>query len=109
MHRVILGLEQGTLCDHRNHDGLDNRRQNLRPCNDSQNAGNKRKHLGASSQLKGVDWHKSSRKWRAQIRINGRSKHLGCFTSETAAAAAYDRAALIHFGEFALTNGMLKT
>lgn len=109
MHRQILGLEPGTYCDHRNHNGLDNRRENLRPATRAQNNGNQRKAPGTSSRYKGVSWNKNASKWIANIKINGRSKYLGYFTTEQAAAAAYDRAALIHFGEFALTNGMLKT
>lgn len=43
-----------------------------------------------SSQYRGVRSERN--KWRADIRVNGRKKFLGYFTSELAAAEAYNRA-----------------
>ena len=47
---------------------------------------------GGSSQHRGVHWHKGNRKWEAQIRIDGKSRFLGCFADEEEAAAAYREA-----------------
>ena len=44
------------------------------------------------------------RKWRAAIRENGRSRHIGCFEDEVEAAKAYDKAAEKYHGEFATLN-----
>lgn len=109
MHRLILGATAGQQCDHRNGNGLDNRRANLRFCTTSQNQQNRRKqdHIcgkACSSVYKGVDWHKSSRCWRARIRHRGKQTYLGLFGNEYQAAAAYDTKAKELFGEFALTN-----
>ena len=39
-----------------------------------------------TSGYKGVSWHKQVKKWQAQIRVNGKLKYLGLFTSPTSAA-----------------------
>jgi len=102
MHRVILGLEPGDKreTDHKNHNGLDNRQDNIRICTHSQNQQNKSLQKNHSSQFKGVRWHKRCNKWQTQIG----HKYLGLFTSEVEAAKAYDAAAKEYFGEFALLN-----
>jgi hypothetical protein len=105
MHRLLLGEPAGYV-DHRNRNGLDNRRSNLRIATPSQNAAN-RPPLRTGS--KGVRparnaWWNTDR-WVAQITIDGRCRHLGYFATEAEAATAYDRAALEQWGEFALVNG----
>ena len=106
MHRFICGVTDPEVkVDHRNRNGLDNQRRNLRDCSNGQNSMNQRKRRdGVSSKFKGVCWHKRDRKFQADIRLNGRSKFLGMFVSELDAALAYDTAAREHFGEFALCN-----
>jgi hypothetical protein len=101
MHREILGTPDGMECDHINSNRLDNRKQNLRICNRSQNQANRSKSSNNTSGYKGVNWHKVNQKWRAKIKINGRSKYLGCFTDIEDAAKAYEKAAIEYFGEFA--------
>ena len=104
MHRELLGLLPGELVDHINHNGLDNRRGNLRRCTKVQNAANSRKRAGLSSSFKGVSWHKSLGYWNAYICRGKTKKHLGWFKSEEEAAAAYARAAKRRFGVFAHTE-----
>jgi len=106
MHREIQGLKFGDKreIDHRNHNGLDNRRCNLRICTHSQNTRYQRPRKGCTSQYKGVYLQKICSKWHAQIVINGHRKYLGLFTSDTEAALAYDRKAKELFGEFACLN-----
>lgn len=107
MHRLLM---PGALqVDHKNGDGLDCQRSNLRVASDSQNRGNERKRHSyngrrTSSRFKGVYWGKRERKWVAQIGVNGRHRGLGSFADETAAARAYDAAALEAWGEFACVN-----
>lgn len=105
MHRTILGLIKGDgkQTDHINHNGLDNRKCNLRICTYSQNGQNRRKQR-SSSKFKGVTRNKISKKWFAQIQINGKGKYLGSFIDEIDAAKVYDKAAKQLFGEFAQTN-----
>lgn len=100
MHNLILGI---VGVDHINHDGLDNRRQNLRPANHSQQNMNARR-VGATSMSHGVSVHPHSSRYRARIQVAGRSISLGTYDTEEEASAAYKRAALLHFGEFALAD-----
>ncbi len=105
MHRVILGAGPGEEVDHRNGDGLDNRRSNVRLCTKAQNTANRRKRRDAcSSRFKGVARHKATGKWRARIMCGGKPKYLGLFADEIEAARVYNAAALKHFREFALLN-----
>jgi len=106
MHREILGLKLGDKLesDHINHNGLDNRRCNLRICNRFQNQHNRQPQKNCSSSYKGVYWNKEYRKWQIQIQVNGKRKNLGRFNSEIEAARVYDEAARGYYGEFAFTN-----
>lgn len=104
MHREIVGAKAGEQVDHINGDPLDNRRSNLRICNNAQNRANMHRKRRSSSRYKGVHWHKRDRRWVATITINGQRIALGSYTDEEEAARAYDRAAPEVFGEFARTN-----
>jgi len=105
MHREIMNASVGLLVDHINHNGLDNRRSNLRIVTPQQNSWNTRlgRNLG-KSKYKGVAWNKNTRKWRANICIEKKPKYLGFFEDEKEAAKAYDRAAKKHRGEYAFLN-----
>jgi hypothetical protein len=110
MHRQIMGEPEGMLVDHRNRDGLDNRRENLRVCTKRQNAWNGHRRIrNKTSRFKGVCRQcgrvgATGRPWRATITVAGRQKYLGWFKTQADAARAYDDAAVFHFGEFARTN-----
>lgn len=104
MHREILKVHSNQYIDHKNGNGLDNRRENLRLASCSQNGANQKKHDRGISKFKGVCWHKLARKWVAQIRAHGKVNHLGYFNVESEAAIAYNKAALEYFGEFAKVN-----
>ena len=104
MHRLILGAIPGQEIDHIDHDGLNNRRSNLRLVTHQQNAFNIRNDKTGSSKYKGVSLHEGTRKWRARIYLNGKTAHLGLFTTEEEAAYTYNEAALKEFGKFASLN-----
>lgn len=102
MHRLIAGV---LGVDHRNGDGLDNRRCNLRTCTQQQNTYNKRKTTRpCTSQYKGVRYHSRGKSFLACIAANGKREHLGSFKDEEAAARAYDAKARELHGEFARCN-----
>lgn len=101
-HRIAWCIHYGqwpaTEIDHANGDGADNRIVNLRLATRSQNCGNTKTRRNG---LKGAYYDKSSGRWLASITKNRRQFHLGRFASEQEAHAAYCRAALETFGEFA--------
>ena len=106
MHRVILQARRGQDVDHVNHNGLDNRRENVRVCTRSQNNQNQTRRSGGTSRFKGVWLRSGSRQnpWRAEIKADGKRHYLGKFATEEAAALAYNEAAEELFGEFAFPN-----
>ena len=104
MHRVLLNPPPSYDIDHINGDGLDNQRDNLRLATRSQNLANSCRHNDSSSPWKGVYWDKGAGKWRAHIRINGKKKCIGNFTTAEDAAKAYDAEAIRLFGDFAKPN-----
>lgn len=101
MHRVLLNAPDGIVCDHRNGNSLDNRRDNLRLSTRSQNKANSKRYSNNKSGFKGVSWSKQRRKWKAKIYVNLQPIDLGCFSDVIEAAAAYRAAATKFFGEFA--------
>lgn len=96
MHRFILGLTDPSIeTDHRNRNGLDNRRSNLRTSNRSGNMQNVGSHRGSSSSFRGVSLHRRTGKWQANARLNGHLHYLGLYaTEEEAARVAADWRAL---------------
>jgi len=112
MHRTILSrmLDRELLrcedVDHRDGNGLNNVRDNLRLANRSQNKMNtpKPRYANSSSIYKGVSWCKRDECWSVFIRLGDKQVYLGRTRIEVIAARLYDAAARKHYGEFALTN-----
>lgn len=104
LHHVVLPCPKGLMPDHINGDSLDYRRQNLLLATNQQNCANSERKGGAirSSRYKGVHFHNN--KWEATIRVNLVKKYLGRFSNEEDAAAAYNKAAILFFGEFSRIN-----
>lgn len=101
LHRWLLNAQDGTEVDHKNGDGLDNRRSNIRICTTSQNS--KGKHRSSNKYgIKGV--RKQGNSWLARIIVDYRQIHLGSFRTALAAQRAYNRAAKQYFGEFAVAS-----
>lgn len=100
MHTLVLGRK---WVDHRDGDGLNNRRSNLRPCTNAENQQNT-KGRGGSSRFKGVSWDARKGRWRVAFNWRGKTHFVGYFADEEAAAWAYDAAILPLVGEFARPN-----
>jgi hypothetical protein len=99
MHAFLNGF--GT--DHKDRNGLNNRRNNLRSATPSQQTANTRLlRSNNTSGFRGVYFFGG--KWKAHIEVNGKEKHLGTFDMPIDAALAYDAAARKHFNEFAVLN-----
>ena len=102
MHRFLLGLNDPKIqADHRDGDGLNNTRANLRPCSRHQNQRNTGLRKNNSSGLKGVRYNRRISRFYASIFVNSKVKHLGSFKTKEEAHAAYQAAARQHFGDFA--------
>ena len=104
MHRFILNAPKEMQVDHINHDGLDNRRENLRLCTPSQNSANRRARKNGTSKFRGVSWHKVDRKWMVALAKEGRIEYVGRFENEIEAAKAYNTKAIELHGAFAHLN-----
>lgn len=104
MHRMVMNCGLGEEVDHRNRNGLDNTRANLRLATHSQNMGNQQRRKDNKSGFKGVSYNRARGKWQAHIMIHKKSIYLGLFTTPEEAHAAYCAAAKEHFGEFARTQ-----
>jgi len=104
LHRAIMRPPTGFDVDHINGNGLDCRRKNMRLATRSQNTANAKKNTGfRHSRFKGVKRERWGR-WSASIKVDSTNIWLGGFSNEEDAAKSYDRAAIEHFGEFALIN-----
>lgn len=100
MHSQIL---THSLVDHINHDGLDNRRCNLRPCTVSQNKKNNNGYRSNTSGFKGVYLDKNvmtPHKWRVIIRVNNKNISLGYYDTPQEASRIFNEKSKELYGEF---------
>lgn len=112
LHRLVCNTPKGYYTDHINGNTFDNRRRNLRVCDPTQSAANRRVtkygERVATSKYKGVRKRSalkdSARCWTAAVKKGDRRYHVGSFMTEIEAAKAYNQKALELFGEFAKLN-----
>jgi len=103
IHRVVWFMHHGTwpdMLDHINGDKLDNRIENLRPCNSSQNQQNVEGWASNTSGVKGVDYQKQRKKYRARISVGRSRVTLGRFDTLEEAAKVVQEARTKYHGEF---------
>lgn len=108
MHREIMDPPDDMVVDHISGDALDNRKRNLRNCEERHNLRNVRpQRRNTSSQFKGVYYDKSRNNYQAYVSLDGKRHTLGRFKNEKDAARAYDKKAMELHGKFACTNQSL--
>jgi len=104
LSHFIIEVFKGQRVDHKDQNIHNNVRSNLRIATAAQNACNTKQYETNTTGLRGVGWHKRSRKWRATITHHKQSIHIGLFDSKEEAAVAYNQAALQLHKEFATLN-----
>jgi hypothetical protein len=111
LHRVILGITDPKIfVDHKDHNGLNNQRSNLRICTNTENMRNRSSAKNSASKYLGVSIKRRKNKnstyirWRACISANGNKRHIGQFETQEEAALAYNKEAIKYHGEFANVN-----
>ena len=104
MHRLILKVKKGEMIDHKDRNGLNNQKNNLRYCTNSENQRNKI-NIG-KSKYRGVSIRndRGHKRITARITIKGKNHFIGNYKTEEEAALAFNRAAKIYYGDFALFN-----
>jgi hypothetical protein len=104
LHRILFRAKtHDPKIDHKDGNSLNNQKSNLRFASHIQNMANRKKSKGISK-YKGVYWNKRNKKWKAQIKSNGKEIYLGVYEEEIDAAIAYDIKAKETWGEFARLN-----
>lgn len=106
LHREVMlsSNNDGRIVDHIDGNTQDCRRENLRVVSAKQSAHNTRAKRRHTSRFKGVRRSGVKGKWRATIKSNGKTHHLGSFASEEQAALAYDAAARPIHGTYGRYN-----
>ena len=105
LHRLVWQFHHGncpSTLDHIDGNKSNNAIENLRPATNAQNAANRGALKTNKLSLKGVCCEKG--KYKANIKINGRSCHIGYFNNPEDAYVAYCKKAKEVFGEFAWTS-----
>jgi hypothetical protein len=112
MHRLILGLIDPKIkVDHKDRNGLNNCRDNLRIATTTQNAQNRKKATlingkPTTSKYKGVSWCSTRGKWIVYVKVNGKAIYVGQYLCEIDAARSHDKFVEKHHGDFARLNGV---
>jgi hypothetical protein len=101
MHRVVANAPSSLHVDHKDGNGLNNQRANLRVCTSGENSRNKR---AIKNQYKGAFRQPNGLTWFARVTVNGKHFHSCGHKTAESAAHAYDALAREHHGEFARLN-----
>jgi hypothetical protein len=101
MHRLIMNAGKGQQVDHKNGNGLDNQRGNLRFCTPLENARNRRQPKPNSSGYRNI--HKQWNKYYVRVQVERKKRVLvGSFSSIDDAVIAYNKFVSEKFGDFAV-------
>lgn len=109
LHRFLMNVTDPKIdIDHRDGDGLNNRKSNLRPCTHSENLRNQKLSKANTSGFKGVLWEKRYKKWFARLYVNKKHVYGPLVDCRIEAAMHYNNLAIKHYGEFAHLNEIPK-
>jgi len=101
LHRLILNVTNDSFVDHINMNKLDNRKENLRLCTNSENMRNKEEMANNYSGFRGVVWHKDVRKWGSSLTCDKKVIKLGWYDLFNDAVSARLKGEAEYYGEFA--------
>jgi len=96
MHRFIMGVTDKSIVDHKDGDGLNNSRSNLRIGDQSKNSVNRK--ITNGKYLRGVT--KKGNRFRSMIKLNKKMVHLGYYSTEEEAHNRYLQESIMHHGEW---------
>lgn len=100
MHRIITNAPNDKIVDHKNHNTLDNRKNNLRVCDYENNNANQLLSKNNTSGYKGVYWDKEKNKWEVKIGFKSKNLHIGYYENIKDAIKSRLQAEIKYFGEF---------
>lgn len=106
IHRIIMGDPPGMQVDHRDANGLNCRRYNLRVCTLQQNRMNDQNRRLSPTGKRGV-YETCLGKFAVQITLSGKSRYFGIWPDLETASRVRDEIVLKHRGEFAVLNDPL--
>jgi hypothetical protein len=105
MHRFILGVtDRKVKVDHRDRDGLNNCRHNLREATHAENMHNSRRRVNNTTGYKGVYLNRRTGRYFAKLTVNRKQISSDGHKTPEDAARAYDKLAKKHHGEYAWLN-----
>lgn len=102
-HKLIFLYHYGyipTLIDHIDRNPSNNRIENLRECNISENNRNSKLNKNNKSGIKGVYWNTNEKKWVARCYVYNKQYHLGYFKNKLDAEKAVKEFRILHHGSF---------
>lgn len=100
MHRIIMDAKEEDVIDHRNHEILNNRKTNLRLCDNYKNMANQSLSKANTSGFKGVYWDKEKELWNVKIGYNNKQIHIGYYSDYEKAIEARMKAEEEYFKEY---------
>lgn len=102
MHRFLMDAKEEDVIDHINHNGLDNRKCNLRATKEKLNLTHRKtKNSNNKSGYRNVCWANVEKRWIVQLQINGENTRLGLFDDVHEAGKFAEEMRIKYYGEFA--------